>query len=223
MRCSALVPLLLLVSVASAADLPSPVVGSLREAIALSRFLRMGKTEPAAGDRFAVVGLNVTQENGQGNLAIQQLQVSLGGKTTLMSGIKVSGPLVVDDAYINNPVGGLLTAILKKGEVHIDQIDSSGAASSGGGQTLGAKDVTVRLTQGSFDCSLTYGMFGARVAGTAAYDPQARKLVVTIASVSAGIPIGLDKIFAELAKTLTFDWTVVSQPTITLVFDETFR
>lgn len=224
MRLAALLSLTLMVSTGIAGETPVPVADNLRQAMALSRFLALGlREDTAAGDRFGIAGLNVSTESGTGSLSIQQIQVTRGGKTTLLSGIKLAGPMVVNDAYINNPIGGLLTAVVKKGEIRIDKIEQGTAAKPTQGSPQGAKDVVVKINAGAFDCTLSYGFVGAKATGTIAYDPATRKLVVTIASVSAGIPIGLDKIFQELANTLTFDWSVVSKPTVTLAFDEMFR
>ncbi|MBI4870785.1 MAG: hypothetical protein HY814_04375 [Candidatus Riflebacteria bacterium] len=209
-------------SAALAADFPAPVASDVREAVAMSRFVGLERpAEPGAGDRFAVTGLNITQEAGQAKLGVQQVQVSRAGKTTLISELELTTPLTVDDAYLNNPVGGLLAALVKKGEVRIGRIDTSGKAPATAGTSV--RDLQLVVGAGSFEGSLVYGSFRARATGSLAYDAGARKLVVTLKSVSAGIPIGLDRVFQALASALTFDWTVVKKPTITLVFDETYR
>lgn len=222
-RSSALVLLALLVPVVGlAADFPSPVAGSLREAAALSRFVSLQqRADAAAGDRFAVTGLNISQESGQARLAIQQVQVTRAGKSTLIGGLQLTTPLVVDDAYLNNPAGGLLAALVKKGEIRIAQIETSGKTADAPKQ--GVKDLLLTVSGGSFEGTLNYGSIRARATGSLAYDAQGRKLVVTLTGVSAGIPIGLDRVFASLSSALTFDWTVVKKPTISVVFDETFR
>lgn len=215
--------LLALAASAPAHDAPAPPAESLRQAASLSRFSGLHTPSPAGADRFAVVGLGIATEGGQANLAIQQIQATRAGKTTLIDNIKATTPMALTDAYMNNPAGALIQALLVKGEVRIDRIENSGAAPRRDGDPQGVKDVLVKIANGAFEGTVSMGLVRAKATGSLAYDAQTRKLVVTVTGVSAGVPIGLDKVFEQLAAAFTYDWTVVAKPKVTVLVDEMFR
>ncbi len=209
---------------AAAADFPPPRAKNLRDVQAISRYLHLnGEAGPAAGERFALVGVSVSQQSGKLQGKFEQIQVSRPGKTTLIRDTTLSAPLQSDASFSNNPMGSILAALVEEGEIRVKKIETQSVSSGLLDESTEVKDVVVRLSGGAMVCSLKYGFIRARVSGTIAYAPQARTLVITLTSVSAGVPIGLDRVFDGLEDSLDFDWSVVERPRITIGFDEMFR
>lgn len=154
--------------------------------------------------KIVAEGLEVHLVDGQ--LEVKAARIQADGLT--MEGLSMKAPVIVDEAFFQAPVTGIVTALLAQGDLRVARFSHEQSAL----YTL--TDLGLSLRQGRFEMT-GRKVVGVKASGAAGWNPETFQLELGIEAIKAGVvPVSRGVVFAAMARILRFPFMELEKPFI---------